>query len=563
MIEQAILHIIDSQFCFPTNLHTLKLRLRIAKEDFPTINVVYGGKYEYAQIQYKTHMQREFVDSHFAYYTAELKLKDSRCVYVFEIIDQNETRYFSEDGLTKTYDFELNYYNAFQMPYINEIDVHNEVSWLENAVFYQIFVERFSRGNFIKDDKYINMKWGELPSQKGFAGGDLIGIANNLDYLKELGVTALYLTPIFESPSNHKYDVVDYYKVDKQFGSNEDFGKLVKMAHEKGLKIVLDAVFNHCSSDCSIFQDVKNKGRMSEYYEWFLIDGDKPDEKKMNYDCFASCQYMPKWNTSNLKLQEFLINVATYWIKEYDIDGWRLDVSDEVSHNFWRNFKIAVKKEKKECLILGENWHDANSYLKGDQYDSIMNYAFTKACLDFFAFERTSAKDFAEKLNELLMRNTDQVNSMMMNLLDSHDTHRFMTRVGENKDKLMSAIAVTFMFVGAPCIYYGTENAMVGGYDPDCRRTFDSAEITRENEVKSLIKKLANLKKQKIIGGKIAICETDGLFSLKRINKDSTIELLINNTKNPIAIKPFGEIVAVNNFVSENLLPDGFVIFKN
>ena len=156
----------------------------------------------------------------------------------------------------------------------------------------------------------------------------------------------------------------------------------------------------------------------------FIIHGDRADCKNVNYECFASCAYMPKWNTSNRQLQKYLTDIATYWIKEYNIDGWRLDVSDEISHDFWRDLRKAVKAVKPDCVLIGENWHDANSYLHGDQYDSIMNYAFTKACLDFYCFGNFGTQQFADKLNEILMRNTDAVNIMMLNLLDSHDTYK-------------------------------------------------------------------------------------------------------------------------------------------
>ena len=242
--------------------------------------------------------------------------------------------------------------------------------------------------------------------------------------------------------------------------------------------------------------DVLKNGKKSKYFDWFIIHGDTVDQKEVNYECFSICNYMPKWNTSNPEVQDFLISIAVHWIRQYHIDGWRLDVSDEVSHHFWRRFRQAVKAANPDCAIIGENWHNANAYLQGDQYDSIMNYAFTKACLDFFAFDALDSQGFAEKLSELLMRNTDTVNNMMMNLLDSHDTHRFFTQVGENKTKLESALAVLYLFVGAPCIYYGTEIAMPGGYDPDCRRTMDWEQAEAEGSTWKLIQKLTKLKKE-------------------------------------------------------------------
>lgn len=199
------------------------------------------------------------------------------------------------------------------------------------------------------------------------------------------------------------------------------------------MRIVLDAVFNHCSDELMQFQDVKEKGRASEYYDWFVIHGDKPDAEAKNYEMFASCEYMPKFNTSNPEVQEYLCNIGVYYISKYNIDGWRLDVSDEVSHDFWRKFRKAVKAVREDCIIIGENWHDASNYLKGDQYDSIMNYAFTKACLDYFATGRLKAAGMADKLNDLLARNTDTVNGMLLNLLDSHDTHRFFFGGGKKQ----------------------------------------------------------------------------------------------------------------------------------
>ena len=219
------------------------------------------------------------------------------------------------------------------------------VDWMRSAVFYQIFVERFRQGNEKKDTSYINMKWDEKPTPKSFAGGDLAGIIEKMDYLKELGINALYLTPVFRSISNHKYDIIDYFTVDPQFGTKEELRQLVKLAHENGIRVVLDAVFNHCSMEMQQFQDVLEKGRESRFYDWFIIDGDFPEPEKMNYECFAACNYMPKLNTANEEVQDFLLEIAIYWIREADIDGWRLDVSDEVSHGFWRRFRKAVKKE--------------------------------------------------------------------------------------------------------------------------------------------------------------------------------------------------------------------------
>ena len=535
MNRHAIQHIVDSSYCFPISPKQMTLRLRTAKNDIERAWVIYESKYVIADRQQKVEMKKKFSGGLYDYYSVTLDLTDTRIGYVFYVYDGEEYYFFSEDGLTKTYNYALGYYNFFQYPYINEADILPKVEWTEHAVFYQIFVDRFNIGNKESDKSYINCKWGDIPNPKTFAGGDLKGITQKLDYIKSLGVNTIYLTPIFKSISNHKYDISDYMEIDKQFGCNEDLKELVESAHSKGMRIMLDAVFNHCSDELAQFQDVKKKGRASEYYDWFVIHGDKPDSEAGNYEMFAACEYMPKFNTSNPKVQEYLCNIGCYYISEYDIDGWRLDVSDEVSHDFWRRFRKEIKAAKKDCIIVGENWHDASNYLKGDQYDSIMNYAFTKACLDYFATGDLDAKGVSEKLNDLLARNTDTVNSMLLNLLDSHDTHRFFSEVGKDRSKMASALALLFIFPFLPCIFYGTEFFTEGGYDPDCRRCMDwkGYEEGKYDESVESIKLLANLRKEYNLASMETVVYAEGdILVVKRIGVDVELTLCVNMTEN-------------------------------
>ena len=555
MNESAMQHIPESKYCFAVNSNTVALRLRVSKEDFPDkIEVVYGGKHDYARKRFSAPMQRSCEDRLFAWYTAYISLSDVRFAYVFRITEGERVSYYSEDGLTRGYDFDLSFYNCFQLAYINEADIMRPVEWMRTAVFYQIFVERFLMGDEGKDKSYINLQWGQLPTPKSFSGGDLEGIIQKLDYLKELGISAIYLTPIFKSVSNHKYDISDYYAIDEHFGDREVFKRLVDGAHARGMRIVLDAVFNHCSKDIAQFQDVIKNGKNSPYFDWFIIHGDRADCKNVNYECFASCAYMPKWNTSNKAVQDYLVGIATYWIKEYNIDGWRLDVSDEISHEFWRDFRRAVKAVKPDCVLIGENWHDANAYLHGDQYDSIMNYAFTKACLDFYCFGNFNTKQFADKLNEILMRNTDAVNIMMLNLLDSHDTYRFITEA-KNRDKLKSALSLLFMFVGVPCIYYGTEIALEGNFDPDSRRCMEWDRVENECDVSALVMELAKIKTcGALSNAKIKITENNGLITVERNNYKLSF-----NGKMPVEYKSKNVILS-NNYSGGELKENAFVL---
>lgn len=555
MNRHAVLHIVDSSYCFPVSENEIVIRLRTAKNDIRKAEIVYESKYNFGISQMKKEMSKRYSSELYDFFEIKLELLDTRLAYVFYLYDGESYYYFSEDGITAEYNFKLGFYNFFQFPYINKADLMNRVEWIKQAVFYQIFVDRFNIGNKDKDMSYVNCKWGDIPNPKTFAGGDLKGITEKLDYIKELGCDTIYLTPIFESVSNHKYDIADYYAVDKQFGSKEDLKELIETAHSKDMKIVLDAVFNHCSENVVQFQDVLEKGKESKFFDWFIINGDYINENRDNYQMFASCNYMPKLNTSNKEVQRFLLGVASYYIEEYHIDGWRLDVSDEVSKEFWRAFRKVVKGIDKNVIIIGENWHDAYTNLRGDQYDSIMNYSFTKACLDYFAFDKFNAKQFAWRLNEILTRNTDTVNSMMLNLLDSHDTHRFFSEVKEDEFSLKAALCLMYLFPGAPCIYYGTEIMMPGGYDPDCRRCMDWEKAEKESELKKLLRKLAYIRREYMVSeGNVTITEENNVFVYINESGGNIIKLLINNTGNTsvakeIEMKPQSYCITLNERV--------------
>lgn len=557
MNETAIFHEPESKYCFAINSKTVKLRIRIAKSDNPyKVEVVYGGKYDFLSKQLIQEMDLIAIDKLYKYYGTTLSLDDLRLVYIFKFTIEDKVLFYSEDGLSNFYDFMYNHYNCFQYAYINQADVHQMINGCDKAIFYQIFIDRFRIG--LRDNKdYINLEWNSIPNPKSFAGGDLYGIIEKLDYIKSLGANYLYLTPVFKSLSNHKYDIIDYFTVDEMFGGNEYLYQLVSIAHQKGMKVVLDAVFNHCSDKNLLFVDVIKNGRNSKYYDWFIITNDEP----LEYQCFSTCKYMPKFNTSNKEVCDYLIRVAKHWTKELSIDGWRLDVSDEVSHKFWRRFRDEIKAINKDCIIIGENWHDANIYLRGDQFDSIMNYAVTKACLDFFAFRSINVKEFSEKLNGLLMRNTDTINNMMLNLLDSHDTFRFFSRVNGDIEKVMSALALIYFYPGMPCIYYGTENMMEGNYDPDSRRTFDWDLEKIDNPVKNLIRKLSLLKQDGLSQGDYKLYTENDLLVLERINKDFIYRLIINGNEINKHYDSNNIILASNeNFHTLN--PFGFIIEK-
>ena len=544
---QAIYHRPESNYCFATDGKTIVLRIRFAKgEQICKLSVWYNTKYHIAQQQFKQKMQLIASDTQFDYYKATLRLGDPRLAYLFYFEYDNKPYYFCEDGLVSTYNFNLAYFNSFQFAYINDDDVIQNVGWLNNAVFYQIFVDRFCCSDkAIGIKSKINAEWDELPTPTSFYGGNLDGITEKLDYINGLGATAIYLTPIFKSKSNHKYDTIDFYCIDESFGDKESLKRLVEKAHEKGMRVVLDAVFNHVSHDFARFKDVMKKGKKSKYFDWFVIDGEKIRQDPPNYACFGDCEYMPKLNTCNKEVQNYLVDVMLYWMKECDVDGWRLDVSDEISHGFWRKVREAVKSQKSDSALIGENWHNSESFLRGDQFDSIMNYALTKRMMDFWVDESIDEKQLADRLNSLYMRYSDVTNNMMFNLLDSHDTARFFTKVNKDRNRLLCAIATLVFLPGSFNLYYGTDILLEGEYDPDCRRTFDFSKLQEKDiiDFQISLKEVLNLKRQPAIkNGKLKIYSKNDAVVIERASKEQVLRLIVRRKKKiGIGAKPLTE----------------------
>ncbi len=270
--------------------------------------------------------------------------------------------------------------NGFKLPYIHEIDGCQVPEWVSKTVWYQIFPERFANGNaeFTPEGA---LAWDAAISPKttDFFGGDLQGIIDHLDYLQDLGITGLYLCPIFESPSNHKYNTTDYFEIDRHFGDKETFRQLVEQAHQRGMRVMLDAVFNHMGEQSAQWQDVLKHGEKSVYKDWFHIQkfpvtNDKlMNPKELPYHTFAFASYMPKLNTANPEVKDHLLNVATYWIEHFDIDAWRLDVANGLIINSGEIF-VRLFWPKSLTFILGEVWHTSQPWLNGDEFHAVMNY---------------------------------------------------------------------------------------------------------------------------------------------------------------------------------------------
>ena len=479
---QAIYHDPDFPYVDPVDVHHLRFLLRVARgENLVKVVLHYGNKYLFGRGHHEIEMKLERSDALFDFYSCLAPLDDQRIGYLFAIVSPDGTEYFlTEKGLSIGFDMAEAYKWYFQFPYVHESDVVHVPSWVHSAVFYQIFPERFRLGNIYKDKSYINVKWGGKVGVASFAGGDLRGIIDSLDYIQGLGVNAIYLNPIFAATTNHAYDTMDYFQIEPRFGTEEDLKELIEKLHARGMHLVLDAVFNHVSYFSPYFQEVVHKGEESENAPLFMLHKGtgKPDIKKRNYETFASAGYMPKINVDSEKAAAYLESVALHYL-EFGIDGWRFDVGDEISHRFFKRLRLKIKERFPETLLIGEIWHRSEPFMRGDEFDGIMNYPLYYTIIDYLALKKIDAKETADRLNGIYLLYRESMLPMMYNLIDSHDTARFYTDSGKNLAALESGIALLCFNPGMTSIFYGDEIPMEGDCDPDCRRCFPYEEAVK------------------------------------------------------------------------------------
>lgn len=369
--------------------------------------------------------------------------------------------------------------------------------WVRDAVFYQIFPERFYNGDK-SNDPVGTEPWGSKPKLFNFMGGDLEGVIQKLPYLKDLGINAIYFNPLFEAPtSNHKYDTADYMKIDKSFGDMATFKRMIDKAHSLGIKVVLDAVFNHSGDSHWAFQDAKKNGPQSKYWNWYLIHGfPVVQDPKPNYDSWWGFGSLPKFNEYNPEVREYLFNVAEFWAKQ-GIDGWRLDVPNEVRDmNFWREFRQRVKRVNPDLYIVGEIWGDGSPWLQGDQFDAVMNYPFREQVFNFLVEEKGNVDQFDFGLQGLRSQHPDSVNYTMFNVLGSHDTARVMSMAKNDVNKVKLSALFQMTYVGTPVIYYGDEIGMKGEMDPDCRAAFPWDPSQWNQDLRTYYQRLIAIRKQ-------------------------------------------------------------------
>lgn len=371
-------------------------------------------------------------------------------------------------------------------------DLGHRPEWVADAVFYQIFPDRFARSARVPKPAGLE-SWDSPPTRHGYKGGDLLGVVEHLDWLEELGINALYLNPIFQSASNHRYHAYDYCRVDPMLGGDEAFDELLTAAHRRGMRVVLDGVFNHTGRGFFPFHDVLENGTDSPYFDWFTIHGTPVNPYDLSrppgYEAWWRLHALPKLNTANPAVREYLMGVAEHWIRR-GADGWRLDVPEEISTvGFWEEFRTRVRALNPDAYLVGEIWHAAPEWtVGGDRFDGVMNYVLTEAVLRFAAGPHIDAEvvapvnltlqppldagGYREAVARLLAAYPEEVRPGNLNLLGSHDTARVLSMVGGDAPSVVLAAMLLFASPGAPCIFYGDEIGLTGRHDPGARVAF-------------------------------------------------------------------------------------------
>ncbi|NEW62926.1 alpha-glycosidase [Granulicatella sp. zg-ZJ] len=551
----SLYHRPESEYAYLYTKDTMHIRFRAKKDDVKDIVIFYGDPYLMSEtidaLQNKS-MRKIASTKLYDYFQVSVCAPHRRLAYLFVVTSLNDTRYIYSDKGVNIYSDKglqtISHY--FRLPYFHEKDMVKTPQWVKETVWYQIFPERFANGNpDLSPQNVLSWDSKEHPSRTDFFGGDLQGVLDNLDYLEELGVNGLYFCPIFEASTNHKYDTIDYMQIDRHFGDKSLFKTLVDTAHQKGMKIMLDAVFNHLGHHSKQWQDVLTHQEHSKYKDWFHILRfpvgqteivDIENTKNLEYDTFSFSANMPKLNTANEEVQKYLLDIATYWIREFHIDAWRLDVANEVDHHFWKKFYEEAVALNENFYILGEIWHSAQAWLNGDEFHAVMNYAFTDSIKEGILTKKITPEEMISQLQEQMMMYRQQTNEVMFNLLDSHDTPRVLTVAKGDKKRVMCALAFMFMQFGTPCLYYGTEVGMTGEGDPDCRKPMWWDTAKQDKKMLNFTKQLIHFRKSyaDVLGtGDVQFTCQQHLVTITRTCGKRMLKGYFNLSENQIALE--------------------------
>ena len=553
----------------------------------------------------------------FNYWRAHVDLRSNIAKFSFAVqTDENINIYFGTSGVANF----ISPAEKWSLD-VNSFKRHAIPDWFFGGVMYQIFPEKFKNSNPKLNPENV-LDWGTKPTRLGFQGGDLYGVIEKLDYIKNLGVNIIYLNPIFLSGSVHKYDTWDHFKVDDNFGGDEALTLLIESAHAINMKVILDCSLNHVHPRHFAFQDLIQNGPDSKYKDWFTVfdypirlkyrphlysqtykvgwDGNEEEYKEYLDKTFSETKVpveifeddgpiceptykswwgvpdMPKVNYSSTEARKWALEVTEHWIKNFDIDGWRMDVAKEIDTSFWREFREIAKKTKKDILLLSEIFGDTSQWLQGDMFDGTMNYSFRENMIDFFANKNMKPDEFSESLAHLYSMYSFEAITSCQNLLSSHDVKRFLNRCEKIED-VYGAIFFQATFPGIASIYYGDEIGLDGGDEPNNREPFPWNDDSNWNmPLQEITSTLMNLKNSNSIlkyGTFELIPSSQGVVIFRRVlqkeslicifNRDSLVEDFKISSQAHSVEKIYGEFdmkLENKEIVITKLLPNTGII---
>lgn len=562
--RQAITHIPLSQYAFANTTSNLTIRLRAAKGNLRSCTLWYGDRVCPREPVEVTSIPMEKVAEEllFDWYEVTFDSPYNRVCYYFALESEDGEKLLYYADLFQQYPPKTRS-EFYQYPFIRREELACIPDWLRHAVVYNIFPDSFASGKRYISNGSTQMTWQRGLTLNTRLGGTIRGILENLDYIHDLGFNCLYLNPIFTAGEYHRYDLLDYFHVCPNLGTDEEFRQLVNTAHKMGMHVLIDGVFNHCSWQFFAFDDVVKNGENSRYRDWFydltfpVIRPDDPAETP-GYACFAYERKMPKLNSSNPEVRSYFQNVCAYWIREFHVDGWRLDVANEIDREFWRGFRRTALEANPEAVMIGEIWESSESWLRGDMFDSTMNYDFRKHCRDFFATGELSTEQFHSRIIQMLYRYPAGITLGQLNLLDSHDVSRFLTECGGDVRRLHLAEVFLFTAPGVPCLFYGDELGISGKDEYEFRRSM--AWETPPHDHRHLIQQLTALRNEEVlISGTFqpVMLGEKGLYIYTRRSKNTVITVALNNSECSASLPHQGGELVLSEGLNNDIL-DGF-----
>ena len=567
---QAVTHIPLSQYAFANSERSLTLRLRCAAGEVERCVLWYGDRVQPDDpIRFTPlEMERTAHVLDFDYYGATFDSPYTRVCYYFELIGGGGMLYLYADIFSPQLPLERSEF--YQYPFIRREEIATVPEWLKHAIVYNIFPDSFASGRRDIRGAPSETVWEDGLTLKSRLGGTLRGIAENLDYIAGLGFNCLYLNPIFTAGEYHRYDTLDYFHISPSLGADEEFRQLVEQAHRLGLRVIIDGVFNHCSWHFFAFDDVVRKGEASRYKGWFydlpLPVNRPPEGTAPSYASFAYEPKMPKLNTSNPEVRDYFMKVCAHWIQEYHVDGWRLDVANEVDREFWRAFRRTAQSIDPDSVMIGEIWESAESWLRGDMFDSAMNYDFRKHCRDFFAVGSINAAQFSARITQMLHRYPTGIMQGQLNLLDSHDVSRFLSLCGNDLRRLRLAEVFLFTAPGIPCVFYGDELGISGTSEENYRGSMPWN--NPPCDMQDFFQSLTSLRQEDqvlALGSWQCLCAEGRLYIYARKLGDRTVTVALNAGSQPahLGFHPPDDGLRLSHGLNQRQLgPFGYAVWR-